>query len=112
MGIEFFGFFGRFFGGFSVRFIGQMLWYSPNVNTKQNKKVEVNIMGTALIILGIIYAVYKICEEASWNTNAYDGKELDVDAMFRDTCVEMTCGRMTKSQVKRKYKNGGYAKKL
>ena len=68
-------------------------------------------MGVALIIIGIIYAVYKICEELSWETSAYEGKELDVDAMFRDSCVEMTCGRMTKSEIKRKYKSGGYAKK-
>ena len=87
-----------------VRFMGLGLWYLLSVNNiTKNKKVEVNIMATALFIFGIIYAVYKICEEASWNTSAYDGKELDVDAMFRDTCVEMTCGRMTKSQVKRKY---------
>lgn len=68
-------------------------------------------MGVALLVLGVIYAVYKICEELSWETSAYDGKELDVDAMFRDTCVKMTCGKMTKADIKRKYKRGGYAMK-
>lgn len=68
-------------------------------------------MGGALIILGIIWLVYQIAKEKSWETNAYDGKELDVHQMFVDTNVNMTLGKMSKSDVKRKYKSGGYAKK-
>lgn len=35
-------------------------------------------MAGALLFIGIIWLVYHLVEEASWNTNAYDGKEYDV----------------------------------
>ena len=68
-------------------------------------------MSGLLIIIGIIWLVWKLAEEASWNTNAYDGKELDVHQMFIDTNVNKTLGKMTDADIKRKYRNGGYAKK-
>lgn len=67
-------------------------------------------MDGALLVLGIIWLVCQIAKEKSWDTNAYNGKELDVHQMFVDTNVNMTLGKMSKSDVKRKYKNGGYSK--
>lgn len=68
-------------------------------------------MSGLLIVIGLIWLVYQIAKEKSWDTNAYDGKELDVHQMFIDTNVNMTLGKMSKGDVKRKYKSGGYAKK-
>lgn len=67
-------------------------------------------MGGILIIIGIIWLVYQIAKEKSWNTNAYDGKELDVYQMFVDTNVNKTLGKMSDAEIKRKYKSGGYSK--
>ena len=64
-----------------------------------------------LLIIGAIWFIWKLAEEASWNTNAYDGKELDIHQMFIDTNVNKTLGRMTDADIKRKYRNGGYIKK-
>ena len=64
-----------------------------------------------LLIIGIIRFVCKLAEQASWNTNAYAGKELDINQMFIDTNVNMTLGKMSKADVKHKYRNGGYVKK-
>lgn len=63
-----------------------------------------------LLVIGIIWLVVNLANEASWNTNAYDGKELDVNKMFYDTNVRMTTGQMSKAEFKRNYKNGKYAK--
>ena len=67
-------------------------------------------MGGALLVLGLIWLVCQVVKEKSWDTNAYDGKDLDVHQMFVDTNVNMTLGKMSKSDIKRKYKNGGYSK--
>ena len=63
-----------------------------------------------LIGLGLIWLVCQFVQEASWNTNAYDGKELDIQKMFYDTNVKMTLGEMSKSEFKRNYRNGKYVK--
>lgn len=68
-------------------------------------------MGWLLIGIGGAWLLYKILQEVSWNTRAYDGKDLDIDKMFYDTNVKMTTGKMSKSEFKRKYKRGDYAKK-
>ena len=68
-------------------------------------------MGGLLIIIGLIWLVYQIAKEKSWDTNAYDGKELDVHQMFIDTNVNKTLRRMSDADIKRKYKSGGYVKK-
>lgn len=70
----------------------------------------VMIMSGSLLIIGIIWLVYHLVEEASWNTNAYNGKQLDIEKMFYDTNVRMTLGQMSKSEFKRNYKNGNYGK--
>ena len=70
----------------------------------------VMIMSGSLLIIGIIWLVYHLVEEASWNTNAYNGKQLDIEKMFYDTNVRMTLGQMSKSEFKRNYKNGNYSK--
>ena len=66
-------------------------------------------MSGSLLIIGIIWLVYHLVEEASWNTNAYNGKQLDIEKMFYDTNVRMTLGQMSKSEFKRNYKNGNYS---
>ena len=63
-------------------------------------------MTGALLFIGIIWFVYHLVEEASWNTNAYDGKEFDVNKAFNDACVK----RISKSEFKRNYRNGKYVK--
>lgn len=63
-----------------------------------------------LIVVGIIWLVYHLIENASWKTNAYDGKQLDVQKMFYDTNVKMTLGQMSKSEFKKNYKDGKYSK--
>ncbi len=63
-------------------------------------------MGWILIIVGVIWLVCKLAEEASWNTHAYDNKEYDVNKAFQDACVK----RISKSEFKRNYKNGKYSK--
>lgn len=68
-------------------------------------------MSGLLIVIGLIWLVYQIVKEKSWNTNVYDGKELDIHQMFIDTNVNKTLGRMSDADIKRKYKNGGYVKK-
>lgn len=61
---------------------------------------------TGLLIIGIIWLIYHLVEEASWNTNTYDGKEYDVTKAFNDACVK----RISKSEFKRNYKSGKYSK--
>ena len=63
-------------------------------------------MAGVLIIVGIIWLVYHMAEEASWNTNAYNNKEYDVSKAFNDACVK----RVSKSEFKRNYKSGKYSK--
>lgn len=63
-------------------------------------------MAGVLIIVGIIWLVYHLVEEASWNTNAYNNKEYDVTKAFNDACVK----RVSKSEFKRNYKSGKYSK--
>ena len=63
-------------------------------------------MAGVLIIVGIIWLVYHMAEEASWNTNAYNNKEYDVTKAFNDACVK----RVSKSEFKRNYKSGKYSK--
>ena len=56
-------------------------------------------MSGVLLFIGIIWLVYHLVEEASWNTNAYDGKELDVQVIAefveteeqRDKLLELGC---------------------
>lgn len=67
-------------------------------------------MGAALIIIGVIWLIWQLAKEKSWDTNAYDGKELDVQKMFYDTNVKMTLGQMSKSEFKKNYKSGKYSK--
>lgn len=59
-----------------------------------------------LFIIGIIWLVYHLIEEASWKTNAYNGKDYDVEAAFQDACVK----RISKSEFKSNYRNGKYMK--
>ena len=63
-------------------------------------------MAGVLIIVGIIWLVYHLIEEASWNTNAYHNKEYDVTKAFNDACVK----RVSKSEFKGNYKSGKYSK--
>ena len=63
-------------------------------------------MAGALLIIGTIWLVYHLVEEASWNTNAYQNKEYDVTKAFNDTCVK----RVSKSEFKKNYKSGKYSK--
>ena len=63
-------------------------------------------MAGALIVLGIVWLIWKLLEEASWNTNAYDGKEYDVSKAFNDACVK----RVSNSEFKKNYKSGKYSK--
>ena len=63
-------------------------------------------MAGALFIIGIIWLVYHLVEEASWNTNAYQNKEYDVTKAFNDACVK----RVSKSEFERNYKSGKYSK--
>lgn len=68
-------------------------------------------MADLLIAAGIIWLVWQVCKEKSWETNAYDNSEIDYTEYFRDLNVNVTLGKMTKADVKRKFKNGGYRKK-
>lgn len=63
-------------------------------------------MAGILIFIGIIWLVYKLAEEQSWNTNAYQNKEYDVTKAFNDACVK----RVSNSEFKRNYKSGKYSK--
>lgn len=63
-------------------------------------------MGWLLIATGVVWLIWKLADEASWNTNAYDGKEYDVNKAFNDACVK----RVSKSEFKQNYKNGKYSK--
>ncbi len=63
-------------------------------------------MAGALLIIGIIWLVYHLVEEASWNTSAYQNKEYDVTKAFDDACVK----RVSKSEFKKNYKRGKYSK--
>lgn len=63
-------------------------------------------MAGILIIIGLIWLVWKIVEEASWNTNAYQNKKYDVNKAFQDACVK----RVSKSEFKKNYKSGKYSK--
>ena len=59
-----------------------------------------------LILFGVIWLVWHLCEEASWNTNVYDNKGYDVSKAFNDACVK----RVSKSEFKMNYKSGKYVK--
>lgn len=61
---------------------------------------------SGLLIIGIIWLVYHLIDDAGWKTNAYDGKEYDVNKAFDDVCVK----RISKSEFKRNYRNGEYVK--
>ncbi len=63
-------------------------------------------MSGFFIFIGVIWLVVKIIDEASWNTNAYQNKEYDVNKAFQDACVK----RISKSEFKRNYRNGKYCK--
>ena len=63
-------------------------------------------MGWFLIIIGAIWLVYKLCEEASWNTNAYNGKEYDNWKAWEDLC----CNGISTSEFKKNHRNGKYIK--
>lgn len=63
-------------------------------------------MAGLLIVIGIFWLVWKLADEASWNTKAYDTKEYDVTKEFNDVCVK----RVSKSEFKKNYKNGKYSK--
>lgn len=62
-------------------------------------------------LIGLVLFALWLYKETSWNTHAYDGKEIDLYQMFRDTNVNVTLGKMTMNDVRRKWKNGGYVKK-
>ncbi|MBQ6414930.1 MAG: hypothetical protein IJJ65_01640 [Butyrivibrio sp.] len=59
--------------------------------------------------LVIVYIIYRLWEEQSWNTHAYDGKRFDVDKSYADS-TKVLLGQMSKAEYKRNYKNGKYAK--
>lgn len=63
-------------------------------------------MDGILIIIGIIWLVCKLIDDAGWHTNAYENKEYDVTKAFQDACVN----RVSKSEFKRNYRNGKYSK--
>lgn len=63
-------------------------------------------MSGLLIVIGIIWLVWQIGKEVSWNTHTYDNKEFDVDKAFNDACVK----RISNSEFKKNYKNGKYSK--
>lgn len=69
-------------------------------------ETEVTNMSNFLILFGVLWLIYKICEESSWNTNAYENKEYDVTKAFEDAC----CKRISNREFKRNYKNGKYSK--
>ena len=82
------------------------LRYTSNNQKVYKQESEDKNMAGALLFIGIIWLVYHLVEEASWNTNAYDGKEYDVNKAFNDACVK----RISKSEFKRNYRNGKYVK--
>lgn len=56
-----------------------------------------------IIIIGIIYLIYKLCEEASWNNcNAHD---VDWSRMSRESY------KHSAAEQKKLYKSGYYNKK-
>ena len=61
---------------------------------------------TVLIVLGVVWLIIQLAKDASWNTNAFNGKSYDVDAAFRDAC----CKRISTSEFKRNRRNGKYSK--
>ncbi|MBQ8626593.1 MAG: hypothetical protein IJ419_10580 [Agathobacter sp.] len=61
---------------------------------------------SGLLIIGIIWWIYHLIDDASWKTNAYNGKEYDVNKAFNDACVK----RINKSEFKRNYRSGKYVK--
>ena len=63
-------------------------------------------MAGLLVLIGVIWFIWKIAEEASWNTHAYDNKGYDVSKAFNDACVK----RVSKSEFKKNYKSGKYSK--
>lgn len=63
-------------------------------------------MALFLIFIGIIWLVYQLAKEQSWNTNAYQNKEYDVTKAFNDACVK----RVSNNEFKKNYKNGKYGK--
>lgn len=63
-------------------------------------------MAGLLLFIGIIWLIWKVAEESSWNTNAYDNKDYDVTKAFNDACVK----RVSNSEFKKNYKCGKYSK--
>jgi len=63
-------------------------------------------MGGFYIAIGIIWLVWRLIDDAGWNTNAYENKEYDVSKAFHDACVK----RISKREFKRNYRNGKYSK--
>lgn len=63
-------------------------------------------MAGLLLFIGIIWLIWKVAEESSWNTNAYDNKDYDVTKAFNDACVKRVCN----SEFKKNYKCGKYSK--
>jgi len=63
-------------------------------------------MSGCLIFIGVIWLIYNLVEETSWNTNAYKNKEYDVNKAFYDACVK----GISKSEFRRNYKRGKYSK--
>lgn len=63
-------------------------------------------MSGLLIVLGIIWLVWQVIKEHSWNTNAYQDKEYDVTKAFNDACVK----GVSNSEFKKNYKSGKYSK--
>ena len=68
--------------------------------------MEDMMMAGLLLLIGIVWLVWNLAEEASWNTKAYDNKEYDVTKAFNDACVK----RVSKSEFKKNYKSGKYSK--
>lgn len=59
-----------------------------------------------LIFAGIIWFVWKLIDEARWNTHIYDNTGIDIHKEFEDLCVK----RISKSEYKKNYRNGKYHK--
>lgn len=63
-------------------------------------------MAGVYIIIGVVWLVIKLADEASWSTNAYKNREYDVSKAFQDACVN----GVSKREFKRNYRNGKYCK--
>ena len=59
-----------------------------------------------LIVLGVVWLVIQLAKDASWHTNAFDGKKYDIDAAWNDA----VCKGISKSEFKKNRRNGKYSK--